>query len=63
MNAFTPMMVDGLSNREKMAFNLLVIIKEKRCGKFKGIVVTTWRKQRATVLERMQLHQQFSYKL
>ena len=45
MNDFTPMMVDGLSNKEKkMVLNLLVIIKEKRCGKFKGRVVANGRK-------------------
>ena len=32
------MMVNGLSNREKkMAFNLLIVIKENRCGKVKEL--------------------------
>ena len=37
MTAFTPLMASKLSNKErKMALNLLVIIREKRCGKIKG---------------------------
>ena len=40
MKTFTPLMVDDMSNKEnKMDLNLLVIIKEKRCGKIKDRVV------------------------
>ena len=44
------MMISDLSNKEmKAALNLLVIIREKRCGKIKGRVVADGSKQRGTV--------------
>ena len=50
MNAFVPILMNDLSNKEKkMALNLLVIIKEKRCGKIKGQVVADGSKQRSIV--------------
>ena len=50
MTAFTPLMSGELSKSErKMALNLLVIIREKRCGKIKGRVVADGSKQRSTV--------------
>lgn len=50
MTAFTPMMFNDLSNKErKAALNLLVILREKRCGKIKGRVVADGSKQRDTV--------------
>ena len=40
MTAFSPIMINDLSNKErKVAPNLLVIIRKKRCGKIKGRVV------------------------
>ena len=39
MSTFNPMMVNDLSSKEKkMALNLLIIIREERCGKIKGRV-------------------------
>ena len=50
MTAFTPIMVNELSNKEKkIALNVLVIIREKRCGKIKGRVVADGSKQRGLV--------------
>ena len=50
MNTFMPLIADNLSAKDKkLSLNLLVIIREKRCGKFKGRVVADGRKQRDTV--------------
>ena len=50
MAAFTPLMINGLSNKEKkMALNLLIFIKKKRSGKIKDRVVVDGIKQRSTV--------------
>ena len=43
-------MASSLTDKEKkIALNLLVVIKQKRCGKIKGRVVADGRKQRKYV--------------
>ena len=50
MITFAPMMISELSKKErKIALNLLVIIRRKRCGKIKGRVVADGSKQRRRV--------------